>query len=669
VTRPDLRSVEGLGRVWFEVGATQQYYPLLHSAFWVEHRLWGDATIGYHAVNVALHAGAAVLAMVVVRRLLRSRGVAWADGAAWLTGAVFALHPVHVESVAWITEQKNTLSAVFYLSAMLAYLRFDAARGRGAYALAAALFVCGLLTKTVTATLPAAILVVLWWERGVLSWKRDVQPLLPWFVLGAAGGLFTAWVEKNIIGAKGTAFDLSLVERVMLGGRVVWFYLGKLAWPTELVFIYPRWTVSAGVWWQWLFPLGAVGLVAVAWAMRSKSRAPLAGVLFFAGTLFPVLGLFNVYPFLFSYVADHFQYLASLGIVALVSGAVAIMAWRGPGGLVRGAVLGALPLALGVLTFAQSRVYRDVETLYATTIERNPACWMAHNNLGVVLRERGERDAAVEHYRRALELRPEYPEAHNNMGIARSAEGRHQEALASFGEALRLRPANPEALANMAVALTALGRHREAVETMELAVGYDRENAGLFAGLGAALKAAGRASEAVGALSRSLALNPDQPGVRAQVEVLTAGARPPAEGAAVLERLVRDDPSNFEARFGLAVALARLGRTDEAIVLYTEVVNLRPDHVEARSNLGALLAGAGRPGEAVPHFEEAARLRPDVVPMRMNVAVAYSSVGRFDEAIAAAEGARGVAEKAGQREVVQKIEEWIGACRQRAGPK
>src|SRR5215467_4647730 len=158
VTRPDLRSLRGLGRIWFDVGATQQYYPLLHSAFWFEHRLWGDATVGYHIVTVLLHAFAVCLLLQVLRRLK-------VPGAA-LAAAIFALHPVHVESVAWIAEQKNTLSAVFYLMAMLAYLRFDEERDMPSYSLASTFFGLALLTKTVTATLPAALLVIFWWRRG-----------------------------------------------------------------------------------------------------------------------------------------------------------------------------------------------------------------------------------------------------------------------------------------------------------------------------------------------------------------------------------------------------------------------------------------------------------------------------------------------------------------------
>ncbi|HUL73738.1 MAG TPA: glycosyltransferase family 39 protein, partial [Vicinamibacterales bacterium] len=387
ITRLDLRSVQGLWRIWFEVGATQQYYPVAHSAFWVFHRLWGDDPLGYHLVNIALHACSAGLVLVILRRL--------AVPGAWLAAVVFALHPVQVESVAWMTELKNTLSGALYLGACLAYLRFDAVRSRRAYALAAVLFVLALLSKTVTATLPAALLVVFWWRRGTLRWREDVWPLVPFFAIGLASGLLTAWVERTQIGAVGAAFQLTLVDRCLIAGRAFWFYLAKLAWPADLIFIYPRWHVSAAVWWQFLYPAAALALLAALWWYRTRSRAPLAAMLFFGGTLFPALGFVNVYPFVYSFVADHFQYLACLGPIALAAGGVATLAGRWRPALAAAspppaALAGALALALplGVLTWNQCRQYADAETLYRTTLARNPECWMAHVNLGKVLQER-----------------------------------------------------------------------------------------------------------------------------------------------------------------------------------------------------------------------------------------------------------------------------------------
>ena len=241
-----------------------------------------------------------------------------------MAGLLFALHPVCVESVAWISEQKNTLSTVFYLLAALGYFRYvdaraDGQRSAGTYLLATAWFILALLSKSVTATLPAALLVVVWWRQESLSWRRDIQPLLPWLALGAAGGAFTAWVERRFIGAQGPEFDLSTAQRCIIAGRAVWFYLGKLVWPVHLNFIYPRWEPSSLTRAECLYPAGAIALLAVLWRLRTRARAPLAAMLLFVGSLFPVLGFLNVYAFVFSFVADHFQYLASLSIFALAA--------------------------------------------------------------------------------------------------------------------------------------------------------------------------------------------------------------------------------------------------------------------------------------------------------------------------------------------------------------
>jgi hypothetical protein len=281
VTAPDLQSLDGFGRIWLDRQVTQQYYPLLHSAFWIEHRLWGDSVAGYHLTNILLHALSACLVVMIVRAL-------GCPGAP-LAGVLFALHPVCVEAVAWISEQKSTLSAVFYLSAALVYLRFDRDRRKPVYFLALVLFVLALLSKTVTATLPVALLVVLWWQKGRLGWKRDVSPLAPWVLVGATAGLFTAWVERTDIGARGADFNLSVVQRCLIAGRALWFYLGKLLWPSNLTFIYPRWNVTSASVWQIFFPAGVLVVFSLfAVLTRRGQRGPLAALLYFSVSLFPV---------------------------------------------------------------------------------------------------------------------------------------------------------------------------------------------------------------------------------------------------------------------------------------------------------------------------------------------------------------------------------------------
>jgi tetratricopeptide (TPR) repeat protein len=545
VTRPELQSLAGLGRIWSDPHATQQYYPLLHTVFWIEHRLWGDKVLGYHLANVALHAASACLVVLIVKRL--------ALPGAWLAGFVFALHPVCVEAVAWISEQKSTLSGVFYLGSALAYLHFMRTRRRPQYLLASGLFVLALLSKTVTATLPAALLVVIWWQHGRLEWKRDIRPLLPWLVVGACAGLFTAWVEVVFIGAQGADFKLTPVGHVLLAGRVIWFYAGKLVWPADLQFTYPRWSIDPGVWWQYLFPLSVLAAAAgLVWLARRR-RGPLAGFLIFAGTLFPVLGFLNVYPFRYSYVADHFQYLASLGLIVPAASALSVAAARVSPGKAGPLALAVLPLLVfGVLTWRQSGMYRDAETLYRKTLERNPDSWMAHNNLGDLLSQiPGRLPEAITEFEAAVRLKPDLADTHANLASVLSrVPGRLAEAAAECAAALHIRP-------DFAPAHNTLGSIWSQIP--------------------------GRLPDAVAEFQLALRWKPDY----------------------------------AEAHYNLGNALAQIpGRLPEAIAEYQAALRLKP-LAEAHHNLGVVLAQIpGRQPEAMGEFEAALRIRPDLEPAR-----------------------------------------------------
>ncbi len=485
VTAPALRSLAGLGSIWTKPGATEQYYPLLHSAFWVQHKLLSDDPLGYHVVTLLLHAGAAVLFALILRRL--------AVPGAWLAALIFALHPVHVESVAWITEQKNTLSLVFYLAAARVYLGFDEMRRPRAYFAALGLFILSLLCKTVTASLPAALLVVFWWKRGRLEWRRDVRPLLPWLVLGAAAGLFSSWVEQHYLGAKGQDFDLPFLARGLAAGRAIWFYLGKLVWPFELNFIYPRWRPDVAVWWQWLFPLGVLALGAALWALRGRTRAPLAAWLFFVGSLFPVLGFVNLYGAFYSFVWDHWQYLPDLGPIALAAAGL-VQGWNWAAGrLRRGAgpvLVAAFSVLLGDLTWDHCGMFRDDETLFRATLARNPGAWMAHFNLGgILLKIPGREPEAVAEFEAALRISPDMADAHYNLGtIFAKIPDRLPEAIAHFEAALRITPANATVHYNLGNALVNVpGRLPDAIDHYRKALRINPELAEAHYNLGLAL--------------------------------------------------------------------------------------------------------------------------------------------------------------------------------------
>ena len=608
VTRAELRPFGGLARIWFEPGATEQYYPLLHTIFWIEHRLWGDHPAGYHAATLFFHACAALLFALVLRRLFAPGPDLPAgnlpgkpdDGAAWLAAFIFALHPVCVESVAWISEQKNTLSTLFYLAAALVYLRYDAVRAPRMYAAATGLFGLALLSKSVTATLPGALLVALWWRRGRLSWRSDVRPLIPWFALGAAVGLFSAWVERHYIGAEGTDFEMSAVQRFLVAGRVIWFYLGKLLWPSELIFIYPRWRVSGADAWQYAYLLAAAILVAGVWLVRRRARGPLAAVLFFAGSLFPVLGFFNVYAFVYSFVTDHWQYLPSLGIIAL--GAAGLMEAVGrlpvPARRAGLALVAALPVALGILAWRQCGNYRDLFTFYEAILAKNPECWMAHNNLAEALSNAGRTAEAIPHLERALQLRPDFPEAENNLGADLRVIGRPREAVPHLERALQLEPGYLAAQNN----------------------------------LGIALMACDRAAEGIAQFEQLLQRNPNHAQARYNLGLALAFSGRPAEAIKHFAEAVRLEPANADAELSWAAALTQTGRFPEAVAHFERALQLRPGAPNAHNSYGRALSAAGRLDEAIAHFETALRLDPGSAETHMNLALALRQTGRMPAA-------------------------------------
>ena len=607
LTRPDLQSTAGLWRIWFDIGATQQYYPVTHSAFWFMHRLWGDATLGYHLVNIALHASSACLVAVILRRL--------AIPGALLAAVLFALHPVQVESVAWMTELKNTLSGVCYLGAAYFYLRFDERRQSGDYIAALGLFVVGLLGKTVVAMLAPALLVVFWWKRGTIEWRRDVRPLVPFFCVGISAGIVTAWFERALNGASGIEFQLSAIDRLLIASRAICFYLFTLVWPFRLSFIYPRWQIDSTAWPQYLSVVAVLGVVAICWFVRKASRAPLATALLFCGTLVPALGFFDLYPFRYSFVADHFQYLASIALFTAFS------AWllhrfernavvRRRAEIVLCFVLG---MPLGVLTWGQSRQYADEVTLYRATLERNPGCWLCHNNLATpkLHGSLAELDEAIGHLRESLRLNPSDAEAHNNMGGAYQRMGRYEDALKEHAEALRLNPLLVEARYNMGVCYQALNRLGEARAQYAEAIHAQPDYAMAHYNLGTTLVAMGNMEEAAARFREAIRLRsefaPAHDGLG--FVLLKTGQIPDA--VTEFKTATRIQPDYAPAHYKLAAALAGAGLADEAIEEFREAARDAPASPEMHQALGAALAATGRFSEAESELREALRLRPD----------------------------------------------------------
>ena len=308
-----VRDIDGLWRIYFspaEIENEAHYWPLVYTTFWLEHKLWGYAPTGYHIVNVLLHLINTLLLWRLVARLTVP--------GAWIVAAVFAVHPLHVESVAWVIERKDLLSALFYLAAFSAYIRFVAERRPGRYFLALFLFALGMLCKSIAVTLPAALLIYHWWQHGRMT-GADLLRLMPFFAVGLIAAVADVAFS---ISREPLALGYSMAERVLIATHALWFYAGKLLWPANLAVIYPHWEVNVADPLAWGYVITAFAGVAALYRFRHRiGRGPLAGALFFAVTLSPVLGFVDFGYMQFSFVADRYQYLAGIGVMAVLVGA------------------------------------------------------------------------------------------------------------------------------------------------------------------------------------------------------------------------------------------------------------------------------------------------------------------------------------------------------------
>ncbi len=552
VTRnPTLRSWSGLWRIWFEPGATPQYYPLVHTTFWLEYQLWGLWPGGFHFTSVALHATSALL-------LWRVLVVLGFPGALW-AAAVWGLHPVQVESVAWVTERKNTLSGFFFMAASLLALKHTLHGGRRwhgvPYVASFLLYACALLSKTVTATWPVAVALVWWGRLGTVP-RAWLARLLPFLALGGALAAVTVIMERHHVGALGPDWNLTFLERLLIASRALWFYLGKLVWPVGLTFVYPRWEITATdpLAYGWVAACALASLVLL-FARSRVGRWPLVAAAYFAVTLAPALGFVNVFPMRYSFVADHYQYLASVGPLALAACSAARfwaarvastnLTLRRFFGI---AIASFLAVSLACRTWVQARAYRDAETLWRDTLQKNPKAWMAHNNLGLHLLEQGELRQAQEHFEQALAAKADDSFAMNNLGLVHAHRGELQRAADWFARAIETDPQQAEAANNLGNVFAQTKQWEAAETAFRLALQRRPAYAEAWNNLANVLAMQGRTGEAIEAYRQAVALDPAYLDALLNLARVLAASGQPEEARQWVERALLVDPRNDAAR-------------------------------------------------------------------------------------------------------------------------
>jgi len=628
---PLLTAPDGLRRIWFSTDSPSQYFPLVYTNFRAQHALWGLDARGYHWLNIVLHA---INAMLVWRLLARL-----SIPGAWAGAAIFALHPLQVESVAWITELKNIQSLFFSILAVLAWLRFTEREDRGRwipYVFALACHALALFSKTTACTLPAALVLVLWLRRRPIDLRRWLQ-ISPFVLLGLALGLVSIWWERHQQGTVGSDFLYGPVDRLLIAARALCFYFGKLLWPGNLTFSYSLWTIDARslAAWAWFLPLAAVAAAVLA-LRRRLGRGPEAALVFFAATLLPLLGFFMLYTFRYTFVADHYVYVALIGPAALAGAAFARITprIRATHTVLPAFLCGALVLGLAVLSWRQSRQYKDLRTLWETTVARNPASFMGHNNLGAIHLAEGRVEAAIASFERALALKPDHTHALANLANARLAQGRAVEALALFRRVIEIAPDDAKGHSDLGQALETTGDPASAEARYRRALALDPKLAEAHFLLGRRLLADGRAPDAAPCFERALALHEGYAEAHYHLGLVRLAEQRPELAETCFRRTAQLAPDHAFALNNLGLILVGSGRALDAEPLHRRAAALRPADPAVRHSLARTLLALGRLADALPELQAVLRLSPDFPEARVDLAQAQIHFGRYAEAAA-----------------------------------
>jgi tetratricopeptide (TPR) repeat protein len=639
-------SWEGVKWAFRNTEQADYWAPLM----WLSHMLacqcFGLNAWGHHLINVLLHATNTVLVFIVFQRITR------ASGRSLVLAALFAWHPLRVESVAWVTERKDVLSMLFWMLALWAYSRYAEGQMQNAerkaqnaeirfpiphhvsryYLLALGSFALGLMSKPMLVTLPCVLLLLDYWPLERFKRERTgrlVAEKVPFFVLAAAVSVVTFAVQNH---GGALAMDKGLPLGARVGNALISFcrYLGKLCWPTNLAVFYPHpghWPVG-----QVLLAGGFIlGTSVLLYVGRRRYPFLLMGWLWYSGTLVPTIGLVQSGA---QAIADRFTYLPSLGVLILAIWGAHELAkrWRCPVMALRVTAVALLVLCL-VATHRQLEHWHDSETLFRHALRVTENNWLAHNNLGTALDAKGQTSEAISQFQEAIRLKPDDANLHYNLGAALAKKGRTDEAISQYQEAIRLKPRIAEAHYSLGSMLAQKGRTDEAISHYQEAIRLKPTYADAHYSFGNALARKGQISEAISQFQEAIRLKSNYADAHYNLgnELVKRGQI--EEAVSHYWESIRLKPDYAEAHYNLANALAGKGQINEAVNQFKEAIRLKPDNADARYNLASVLAAKGQTDEAIRQFQEAIRLRPDDAEAHCSLGNELARKGLIDEAI------------------------------------
>ena len=603
-----IQKTDGLRVIWL-THKTFQYYPLVFTSFWLEHNLWGLNPFGYHTVNLILHILNAFLlfwlALKIYPRL------------AFIVTLLFAIHPIQVETVAWIAERKNLLSLFFFLLSTLVYLRFDHTRRIRYYLLSVVMFVFALLSKSVAACFIFVPALYKWWRDGKVTW-REARLSAIFIVLGLLSGLHTLYLELYNVGAHGKEFALTLLERVILSGKVIFFYIHKIIFPFHFMFFYPRWQIDVRIWWQWLFPVAVMAALGLLIYYRKRTgRGALALFIFYVVSIFPALGFVNVFPMKFSFVADHFSYLSTPALLLLLCTGltfsfdklkIKFFALRStPFRIFLMGLFIFMVIYLCGKSMVLTQNYKNETTLWSNLIRDNPKAWIAYNNLGVIYDNVGKTESAIDLYTRAITINPDYSEAYNNRGNVYRDRGNIQQAISDFNKAIAINPNFAEAYNNRGTTYRNQGNIRQAILDYNKAIEIDSSEPNIYYNRAIAYEEQGNIRQAVSDYTRVIAIN----------------------------------PNDAEAYNNRGTIFSNQGSFSKAISDYTKAIVINPKYANTYNNRGLAYFNQGNLFRAISDYTRAIEINPGYAEAYNNRGVAYFMVKEYSKAWADAHKAEG----------------------------